>query len=213
MDILKDISIKLQEGDFQAVEDLTNQALKSGIESRDILNLGLLDGMNVIGQQFKKREIFLPDVLMAAKAMQKGVDVIKPLLAAGNTMSGQGTIVIGTVKGDLHDIGKNLVVIMLKGAGYEVIDLGYDVPAEKFVGAVTEHQADILGLSALLTTTMPEMKKVIEAMKEKEISVKILVGGAPVTAEFAEEIGADAYGYDGTQSVELVKRIMGNKNE
>lgn len=210
MDILHNISEELQFGDDEKVEALTAEAIETGIDPKTILNDALIAGMNIVGKKFRDHEIFLPDVLMAAKAMHKGTDLLKPLFIA-NDIPSKGKIIIGTVKGDLHDLGKNLAGIMLKGAGYEVIDLGKDVPAEKFIETALEEEAHLIGMSALLTTTMPEMKNIIDLIKEKGLNKKIktIVGGAPLTEEFAKEIGADAYAFDASKSVECVNQLMG----
>ena len=168
--------------------------------------------MSVVGQKFKEHEIFLPDVLLAAKAMYAGMEVLKPLMIE-NDISSIGKIVIGTVHGDLHDIGKNLVGIMLRGAGFDVIDLGSNVPADKFIDKAIETNADMIGLSALLTTTMPVMKDVVDLAKEKGIlgNIKIIIGGAPLSADYAAEIGAHAYCFDGINAVECAKRLIETK--
>ncbi len=207
MTILDQISDVLQQGDDEKVFELTRQAIEQNIFPKDILDNGLIAGMNIIGEQFGRHEIFLPDVLLAAKAMYAGLDQLRPLLIKEGVPS-MGKIVIGTVQGDLHDIGKNLVGIMLKGAGFEVIDLGKDVPAEKFVETAEKEQAQFIGMSALLTTTMPVMEKVIDLVKERELDVKTIIGGAPLSKEFAKEIGADAYAYDAAKAVECVKQIL-----
>ena len=208
--ILQQISEYLQKGDEEKVFELTKQAIGHNLTPKEILDNGLIAGMNIIGEQFKKHEIFLPDVLMAAKAMYAGMDQLKPLLLKDGIQS-MGKIVLGTVHGDLHDIGKNLVGIMLKGAGFEVIDLGRDVPAEKFVDTALNEQVKVIGLSALLTTTMPVMKEVISILKVKDTtnSIKTIVGGAPLSKDYAKEIGADAYAYDSANAVESVKALIG----
>jgi len=207
--ILEEISVKLQRGDFNAVFELTANAIESGIPPKEILDDGLLAGMSVIGEKFRIHEIFLSQVLLAAKAMYAGLDQLKPLFLKGE-MPSMGKVVIGTVHGDMHDIGKNLVGIMLKGAGFEVIDLGKDVPAEKFVSTAIEQGASIIGMSTLLTTTMPVMKNVVGLLKEKEVdgTIKTIIGGAPVTREFADEIGSTSYGYDAANAVEKVKQLV-----
>ncbi len=209
MEVLKQISGLLQQGDDEKVLELTRKALDQNISPKDILDKGLISGMNVVGERFKNHEIFLPEVLMAAKAFYAGMDQLKPLLIKED-IPYLGKIVIGTVQGDLHDIGKNLVGIMLRGAGFEVIDLGKDIPAEKFVETAKHEQAEIIGMSALLTTTQPAMKTVIELLREQGLNAKIrtIVGGAPVSEEFAREIGADAYAYDAASAVERVKQLM-----
>ncbi|MFC1743774.1 B12-binding domain-containing protein [Candidatus Riflebacteria bacterium] len=209
MEILEQISEFLQQGEDEKVLELTKKAIDQKISPEQILNRGLLAGMDVIGEQFKKHEIFLPDVLLAAKAMHAGMEPLKPILIKEGIPS-LGKVVLGTVKGDLHDIGKNLVGIMLKGAGYEIVDLGKDVAPEKFVETAIAENAQVIGLSTLLTTTMPMMKKTIEVLKEKSTDgkIKTIVGGAPISKEFAAEIGADAYGYDAANAVETVKKLF-----
>jgi len=210
MDVIRDISKSVQEGDFKKVPDLTARALDRKIPAKFILDNALISAMDVVGERFREHEIFLPDVLLAAKAMYAGMDVLRPLLADGDVPT-RGKVVIGSVRGDLHDIGKNLVGIMLRGAGFEVIDLGNDVAPERFVGAAAEEGARVIGMSALLTTTMPVMKAVVDLVKTRGLSdgVKTIVGGAPVSAEFARQIGADAYGFDAANAVERVKELTG----
>jgi 5-methyltetrahydrofolate--homocysteine methyltransferase len=210
MDLIKDISETLETGDAERVAELTKQALASGIPAAIVLNQSLILGMNRIGEKFKNREIFLPDVLLAAKAMYAGLDLLKPHLVRDG-IPVRGRVVIGSIQGDLHDIGKNLVAIMLKGAGFEIFDLGNDVAPEKFVAAAQRENAQVIGMSALLTTTMPGMKKVMDLLKEKGLAgqVKDIIGGAPVTDEFRREIGADAYGYDAANAVDKVKQLVG----
>lgn len=209
MDIINQISQYLQQGDDQKVADLTREALTQQKPAQDILDLGLIAGMNIIGIRFKTHEIFLPDVLLAAKAMYAGLDQLRPLLVKEGIPS-RGKVVIGTVQGDLHDIGKNLVGIMLKGAGFEVIDLGNDVPPEKFVECARTNEAAVIGMSALLTTTMATMKQVVDILKRDNLfrKIKTIVGGAPVSKSFADEIGADEYGYDAGHAVECIKQMM-----
>jgi 5-methyltetrahydrofolate--homocysteine methyltransferase len=210
MEILKRTADALQLGEHQQVATLVAEALGAGIPAGDVLQQGLLAGMNVVGEQFRLREIFLPDVLMAAKAMYAGLDVLKPHLASEGVPS-RGKIVIGTVKGDLHDIGKNLVGIMLKGAGFEVIDLGHDVAPEAFVDTAAREGATLIGMSALLTTTMTRMRDVVQLLRERGLSGKVrtIVGGAPVNADFAREIGADDYACDAATAVDRVKALLG----
>lgn len=212
MDVLQLMNERLQKGDVEKVEELTKQAIAENRGTKEILDEGLIAAMTIVGEKFKSHEIFLPDVLLAAKAMYAGMDLLKPLLVK-NDISMLGKVVIGTVQGDLHDIGKSLVGIMLKGAGFEVIDLGKDVAPEKFVNTAKELGADIIGMSALLTTTMPVMKKVINLAKEQKIreKFKIIIGGAPLSEDYANEIGADAYCYDGINTVDCVKRLLGVK--
>jgi 5-methyltetrahydrofolate--homocysteine methyltransferase len=209
MELLNRIRECLQKGESNQVSFLTRQAVDDGIEVKAILDNGLIAGMTVVGEKFKEHEIFLPDVLLAAKAMYAGMDIIKPLMLKEGIPT-IGKVVIGTVHGDLHDIGKNLVGIMLRGAGFEVIDLGRDVPAERFVDAAMESNAGIIGMSALLTTTMPVMKKVIALAKERGVydKLKFVVGGAPLSAEYAHEIGAHAYCYDGMNAVDRVRAFI-----
>jgi 5-methyltetrahydrofolate--homocysteine methyltransferase len=210
MEILEQLSQQLQKGNPEQVADLTRQAIEQKVDTRSILDDGLIAGMAVVGDRFKRHEIFLPDVLLAAKAMYAGLDLLKPLMIAEDIPT-IGKVVIGTVKGDLHDIGKNLVGIMLKGAGFDVIDLGKDVAPEAFVDAAEKNNADVIGLSALLTTTMPIMKQVVELAKQKGIygKTKVIVGGAPLSAQYAEQIGAHAYCFDGIKAVECVKGFVG----
>jgi 5-methyltetrahydrofolate--homocysteine methyltransferase len=212
MELLIQISKALQDGNDETVFELTKEAISQNIPPKQILDDGLLHGINIIGDQFRKHEIFLPDVLLAAKAMYAGMDQLKPLLIR-DKIPGMGKIVLGTVKGDVHDIGKNLVGIMLKGAGFEVIDLGKDVPAEKFVERAIEEEADVIGMSTLLTTTMQTMQEVTQLLKAKNPgrSIKTIVGGAPLSPEIAKEFGADAYAYDAGNAVERVKLLIGQQ--
>jgi len=209
-DILQAIASNLYNGEDQEVSSLVQQALDQGMAPGEILSGGLIAGMDEVGKDFKAGELFVPEVLIAARAMHAGMAVLRPLLAESDTPSA-GKYVIGTVKGDLHDIGKNLVRMMVEGAGFETIDLGTDVSAEGFVAAVREHQPELLGMSALLTTTMVQMKTIIEALEEAGLrdSVKIMVGGAPVTAAFAEEVGADAYAPDAATAVDVARDLAG----
>jgi len=206
MELLNRIAEDLQNGMDEAVVILTQKALDQKIPPIEIMNDGLVAGMNVVGRKFKDHEIFLPDVLLAARAMNRAMEVLKPLLIEDGIPT-RGRIVIGSVKDDLHDIGKNLVGILLKGAGFEVIDLGNDVSAEMFISTAREQNAQVIGMSALLTTTMPVMKQVVEMAREEGLygKVRILIGGAPVSKEYAREIGADAYGFDGANAVDTVE--------
>ncbi|MEE9466167.1 MAG: corrinoid protein [Candidatus Neomarinimicrobiota bacterium] len=210
MELLQQLAQALEKGDHQKTGNLTGQAIAQKIPPKQILDEGLLAGMQVVGDRFAVRDIFLPEVLLAARAMYAGLDLLKPLLLASDIPT-LGKVVIGTVNGDMHDLGKNLVSIMLKGAGFEVIDLGKDVPAAKFVETAQQEQAAVIGMSALLTTTMTVMKDVVDLLKEKGLdgSVKTIVGGAPVTDEWAREIGADAYAYDASKAVESIKALVG----
>ena len=199
----------LSKGSMDEVKDLTQKALKAGDSADKILKEGLIIAMDRIGVLFKNNEIYIPEVLIAARAMHAGLAVLKPILAKSDTPSA-AKIVIGTVKGDLHDIGKNLVGMMLEGAGFEVVDMGIDVPAEKFVQAAKENGAKVIGMSALLTTTMMQMKSTVEMLAKAGLKgVKIVVGGAPVTAEFAKQIGADGYAPDAASAVGKVKELLG----
>jgi len=207
MDALKQIAESLERGDDERVAAEVSAAMAAGRPAADILNQGLLAGMAVVGEQFRLREIFLPDVLLAARAMYAGLDLLKPLLARDGVPTA-GKVVIGSVQGDLHDIGKNLVGIMLKGAGFEVIDLGNDVSAARFVDAAAEAGAPVIGMSALLTTTMSVMKEVVDLVKARGLPVRTIVGGAPVSETFAKEIGADAYGFDAANAVERIKALV-----
>ena len=203
MAILEEISSFLQQGRSPKVKELVQQALDEKIPAQDILEKGLLDGMSVVGEKFKNNEVFVPEVLVAARAMNAGVAILKPYLVESGVES-KGTAVIGTVKGDLHDIGKNLVKMMLEGKGINVVDLGVDVSAEQFVQAAIDNKANIICCSSLLTTTMHEMKNVVEEAKRRGIrdQVKIMVGGAPVTQSFCEAIGADCYTKDAASAAE-----------
>jgi corrinoid protein of di/trimethylamine methyltransferase len=211
MSILKDISQNLQLGKAKLVKELVQKAVDEGIDAETILKEGLLDGMNIIGEKFKNDEIYVPDVLIAARAMNSGTEILKPLLAAGNVKA-YGKVVIGTVAGDLHDIGKNLVKMMMEGKGLEVIDLGTDVSAEKFIDRAIAENAQIIACSALLTTTMIEMQRVVNKAIEAGIrnKVTIMLGGAPVTQSFADSIGADIYTPDAASAAnEALKACQG----
>ena len=210
MEILTGIRDALQQGDDQHVGRLTAEALGAGLPAGEVLQQGLLAGMSVVGEQFRLREIFLPDVLLSARAMYAGLDVLRPHLASAGVAS-RGKVVIGTVKGDLHDIGKNLVGIMLKGAGFEVVDLGHDVAPEAFVDAAVREGAALIGMSALLTTTMTRMRDVVALLRERGLAgrIRTIVGGAPVSSDFAREIGADAYACDAATAVDRVKALLG----
>ena len=204
---LEAIAVAVTKGDRNTVKELVSAALEEKVPVGDVLNKGLIAGMSVVGERFKKNEVYVPEVLIAARAMREGMALVKPLLADAG-IEPVGKVVIGTVKGDLHDIGKNLVSMMLQGGGFEVIDLGTDIPAEKFVSAAQENGAAVIGLSALLTTTMPQMADVVKAAKEAGVSVKIMIGGAPVTQAYADEIGADGYAPDAASAVELADRLQ-----
>jgi 5-methyltetrahydrofolate--homocysteine methyltransferase len=210
MKILNEIAGQLEHGNHERTVELVQEAMEQGTPVEAILNDGLIAGMNVVGEKFRVHEIFLPDVLLAAKAMTAAMTLLKPALIKEDVPS-RGKVVIGSVHGDLHDIGKNLVGIMLKGAGFDVIDLGNDVPAERFVDTAVDEGAPVIGMSALLTTTMTTMSKVVELVRTRGLAdrVKVIVGGAPLSKEFANEIGADAYGYDAANAVESVKALVG----
>jgi 5-methyltetrahydrofolate--homocysteine methyltransferase len=207
--ILKNIQAALTKGDRNAVAKHTKEALDKGIDVKTILEQGLIASMNAIGEKFKNNEIFIPEVLIAAKAMHSGIAVLEPLFAASG-IKPVGRVVIGTVKGDLHDIGKNIVSMMLKGACFEIMDLGIDVPPGKFVEIVQAKGADIIAMSSLLTTSMGAMKDTIRLLKESGLrdKVKIIVGGAPVTQNFADSIGADGYAKDAATAVDKAKELL-----
>jgi 5-methyltetrahydrofolate--homocysteine methyltransferase len=207
--VLEQISEELIKGKANEVRELVKKALEEGLAPGDVLNKGLLSGMSVVGDRFKKNEIYVPEVLIAARAMKAGTEVLKPLLAESGVKP-TGTVVLGTVKGDLHDIGKNLVGMMMEGAGFAVVDLGTDVPSEKFVESAKESKAEIVAASALLTTTMTGMKDIVEKVKASDLSgkVKLLIGGAPVTQAFCDEIGADGYAPDAASAADLAKEFI-----
>jgi 5-methyltetrahydrofolate--homocysteine methyltransferase len=208
--VLGKMAESLIAGNIDEVVKLTKEALDEGTAPADILDQGLLAGMDVVGQRFKAEEMFIPEVLRCAKCMHGAMEILRPLLAETGAES-IGTLIIGTVKGDLHDIGKNLVGMMFEGAGFNVVDLGIDKEPHEFVDAIKEHNARLIGMSALLTTTMPKMGETINAIQEAGIrdQVKIIVGGAPVTAAFAEEIGADGYASNAASAVEKGKELIG----
>ena len=208
-DVLVQISNAVIEGRLKDIPDLTNTALSSGLTAKEILDKGLMPGMDVIGVEFKKGKKFVPEVLLSARTMQASLGILKPLLAqTGEKMAGK--IIIGTVKGDLHDIGKSLVGMLLEGSGFEVVDLGKDVPPENFVDAVKKEKPNIVAMSALLTTTMRSMGHTMTALKESGLreTVKIMIGGAPVTVDFAKQIGADGYASNAPAAVELAKKFI-----
>ena len=196
-------------GNVEEIKKVTQKALDEGSQASDILQKGLLAGMDVIGQRFKAGEMFIPEVLRSAKTMHASMEILRPLLSESEA-SGTGTVVIGTVEGDLHDIGKNLVGMMLEGAGFRVVDLGTDVQPEAFLAAAKEHKPQILAMSALLTTTMPKMGETLNVLKEAGIrdQIKVMAGGAPVTQDFINEIGADAYGSNATVAVEKARALI-----
>ena len=204
MEALKNAVIK---GDQNSAKDITAKALADGVGPEEILQGGLVAGMSVIGAAFKKNEVYVPEVLIAARAMKTAMEILEPKLVEAG-VEPLGTVVVGTVKGDLHDIGKNLVSMMLKGAGFNVIDLGVDVTPEKFVEAIKENSAGAVGLSALLTTTMPMMDKTVQAFSEAGVDTKVMIGGAPVTQEYADKIGAQGYAPDAATAVDVAKQLL-----
>ncbi|MDE0184189.1 MAG: corrinoid protein [Candidatus Poribacteria bacterium] len=203
------IAAALVDGDHHTVDQLTKEALDAGTEALEIMDDGLIAGMGIVGIKFRENFIFVPEVLACARAMKAGMAYIEPILSASG-IEPIGTVIMGTVKGDLHDIGKNLCIMMLRGAGFVVHDLGVDTSDDEFIDAVEEHGAPVLGMSALLTTTMPNMGKTIEAFIDEDLreDVKIMVGGAPVTQEFADDMGADGYGKDALACVALAKQLV-----
>jgi 5-methyltetrahydrofolate--homocysteine methyltransferase len=209
-EILEQISMAVIEGDLDEIEDLTEDALDEGLSAQEVLDNGLMAGMDHVGVEFKAGNMFVPEVLRSAKTMQMAMDILKPLLAeSGFKMAGK--VLLGTVKGDLHDIGKNLVGMMCEGAGFEVKDIGKDIAPEQFIDAIKEFEPDVVGMSALLTTTMRSMEHTIRAIEEAGLrdQVKVLVGGAPVTQTFADQIGADGYGSNAASAADLVREFLG----
>jgi 5-methyltetrahydrofolate--homocysteine methyltransferase len=208
-EILSQISTAIIEGNLDDIVDLTEDALDEGLDAQDVLNNGLMPGMDHVGVEFRAGNMFVPEVLRSARAMQASMDILKPLLAASGVKM-VGKVLLGTVKGDLHDIGKNLVGMMCEGAGFEVKDLGKDITPEAFVQAVKEYEPDVLGMSALLTTTMRSMEHTIKALEEAGVRdrVKVMIGGAPVTQSFADQIGADGYASNAASAAELAKRFV-----
>lgn len=203
---LQALAEALMKGNRNLVTELTTEALGEGMSPKEVLEDGLIAGMNVIGKRFKANEVYVPEVLIAARAMHAGMDVLQPKLVEAG-VEPIGTVVLGTVKGDLHDIGKNLVGMMMTGAGLKVVDIGTDAPAEKFVEACKTEGAAVCALSALLTTTMPQMTVVVSALKEAGVEVKTIIGGAPVTQSFADEIGADGYAADAASAADVAKEM------
>ena len=205
---LNEISEWLQKGRAPKVKAAVTKALEEGIPASEILEDGLLAGMDIIGQKFKNNEVFVPEVLVAARAMNRGVEILRPYLVEDGVET-KGTVILGTVKGDMHDIGKNLVRMMMEGKGLEVIDIGVDVPTESFLDAAREHNAKLICCSALLTTTMGEMKNVVDAVKASEMNgkVKIMIGGAPITQTFCEQIGAECYTPDAASAAEAALKF------
>jgi 5-methyltetrahydrofolate--homocysteine methyltransferase len=205
---LKVLSESIIKGDQKTAVEITRAAINENMAPEQILNEGLISGMNVIGARFKKNEVYIPEVLIAARAMKMAMELLEPKLVAAGVKP-LGKCAIGTVQGDLHDIGKNLAAMMLKGAGFDVVDLGVDVSTQKFVEKARETKAKIIGMSALLTTTMPAMEKTIKALKDAGIAVKIMIGGAPITQAYADKIGADGYAPDAASAVDLAKSLIG----
>ncbi len=204
---LKALADAVIKGDQNTALEITKAALAEGTAAKDILDNGLIAGMDIVGARFKKNEVYIPEVLISARAMKTAMEVLEPeLVKAG--VEPVGKLLIGTVQGDLHDIGKNLVAMMLKGAGFEVIDLGVDVGPEKFVEQVKTAKAQVVGMSALLTTTMPGMEKTIKALKDAGTPVKVMIGGAPVTQDYADRIGADGYAPDAASAVDIAKSLV-----
>ncbi|MCI8597294.1 MAG: cobalamin-binding protein [Lachnospiraceae bacterium] len=211
MSKIQEVAEAVERGKAKLVGGLVQEALDEGCDPVEILNKGMIDAMGVVGEKFKNNEIFVPEMLVAARAMKKGVEILKPHLAGGGTGTA-GKMILGTVAGDLHDIGKNLVGMMIESAGFEVIDLGIDVPIEKFIEAVNENpDATLVGASALLTTTMPALRDTVAALNEQPFRdrIKIMVGGAPITQAFADEIGADGYSEDAASAAQLAKKLAG----
>ncbi|MEE8441925.1 MAG: corrinoid protein [Spirochaetia bacterium] len=211
MSVMQEISEALQKGKANDVKELVQGEIDRGTSAKEILEGGLMSGMDVIGRQFKANEIYVPEVLIAARAMAAGTVLLRPLLASENVQP-RGTIVVGTVKGDLHDIGKNLVKMMMEGKGFNIVDLGTDVTADRFVAAATENKADIIACSALLTTTMTGMKEIVAAVESAGLrdKVKIMVGGAPLTQQYCDSIGADAYAADAASAAEKAVEFVDN---
>ncbi len=209
--VLREIASNLYDGEDKEVAGLVQEALDNGIAPQEILSAGLIAGMDKVGKDFKTGVLFVPEVLRTASAMHAGMEILRPLLAQGDAAFRVDKCIIGTVKGDIHDIGKNLVKMMLEGAGFEMVDLGTDVSPEAFVAAVRQHQPKLLALSALLTTTMRSMRVTIEALTASGLrdSVKVIIGGAPVTADFATRIGADAYAPDAASAVDVARTLVG----
>ncbi len=205
---LAELAAALERGDRDTVVRLVQEAIKEGVGPEQVLDKGLIVGMESIGRKFKANEVYVPEVLIAARAMAAGMQILEPLLTAAG-IKPRGKVVVGTVKQDLHDIGKNLVAMMLKGGGYQVTDVGVDVDPAKFIEAAKKVNADIVAISALLTTTMPNMKTVVDVLKQTGLEVKVMIGGAPVTQGFADEIGADGYAPDAASAVDLVRSLLG----
>jgi 5-methyltetrahydrofolate--homocysteine methyltransferase len=208
VDIIKEIYDAVMEGKVDDASSCVRQALTAKVEVNDILNKGLIAAMDVVGEKFGEGELFIPQVLWSAKAMQAGMDLLKPLFSSTDRTE-KGTVVIGTAKGDIHDIGKNLVAILLEGSGFKVADLGVDVTPERFIERATEVKADVIAMSALLTTTMQSMGEVVSLIKAKHLPFRVIIGGAPVDQAFCREIGAEAYGADAADGLRKVKGMLG----
>jgi corrinoid protein of di/trimethylamine methyltransferase len=211
-DILETIKEMVVGGKYNDIEEQVQRAVDNGIDLNRLINDALISAMDIVGKRFADSEIYVPEMLVSAKTMKLGLDIIKPLLQSGEALN-RGTIVMGTVKGDLHDIGKNLVTMMMEGAGFKIIDLGVDVKIENLVDTVKKGKVNIIGLSALLTTTMPEMQNVIQALEEAGLrdQVKVIVGGAPIDQGFADKIGADGFGADAVEAVQLARKLVADK--
>jgi 5-methyltetrahydrofolate--homocysteine methyltransferase len=211
-DILETIREMVVGGKFKDIEEQVQRAVDSGTDLNRLINDALISAMDIVGKRFADGDIYVPEMLVSAKTMKQGLDIIKPLLTAGEAEH-RGIIVMGTVKGDLHDIGKNLVIMMMEGAGFRIVDMGVDVKIEDLIDTVKKEEADVLGLSALLTTTMPEMQKVIEALEEAGLrnQLKVIVGGAPIDQRFADKIGADGFGADAVEAVQLAREMVAGK--
>ena len=209
MTIVEQIKENLMKGKAKDVKEQVEQAMKQGVPAVEILNNGLLAGMSVIGEKFKKNEVYVPEVLIAARAMKAGMEILKPALAAAKVQP-RGVVVVGTVKGDLHDIGKNLVGMMLEGAGFKVVDAGINVEPAQFIELARSNKAQLIGVSALLTTTMTNMKLVVEQVKKSDLAgkLKVMVGGAPLTQAFCDEIGADGYAPDAASAADMAKKLV-----
>jgi len=208
-DILETIKEMVVGGKYNDIEEQVQRAVDNGIDLNRLINDALISAMDIVGKRFADSEIYVPEMLVSAKTMKLGLDIIKPLLQSGEALN-RGTIVMGTVKGDLHDIGKNLVTMMMEGAGFKIIDLGVDVKIENLIDTVKKEKVNIIGLSALLTTTMPEMQNVIQALEEAGLrnQVKVIVGGAPIDQGFADKIGADGFGADAVEAVQLARELL-----
>jgi corrinoid protein of di/trimethylamine methyltransferase len=211
-DILETIKEMVVGGKYNDIEEQVQRAVDNGIDLNRLINDALISAMDIVGKRFADSEIYVPEMLVSAKTMKLGLDIIKPLLQSGEALN-RGTIVMGTVKGDLHDIGKNLVTMMMEGAGFKIIDLGVDVKIENLIDTVKKEKVNIIGLSALLTTTMPEMQNVIQALEEAGLrnQVKVIVGGAPIDQGFADKIGADGFGADAVEAVQLARKLVAEK--